>query len=448
MDKRKERGYANVSLRQCDNGTEFKGAVLELCARHGIEVRNSSSYHPQTNGSVEAANKIFKRQLRSLQTEFGTGVDDWVRFLPDLAIAINCAKPKRFPASFTPYNVFFGRSPHWLTPSMEADREVMGSIDSPAASPSPDNSFCSSSAPSIDSRASANTSLSPTASQTASPMRSPSLTPSKASSAAPHPSSPHNKASPGSADVRESDTDHFFDIDDIMPMEDETSRETEEDSLELTASEHTLAAHKKVYQDKMRAAVATAATVFTIGQVVSVRVPKQMLLPGEPRRIIAVVSGFNQGGYQVSTKYGIIQKRFPNGALNRVSKAQEEAHKNRIPTIPMTNGKVLKITLTKALQAIYRRSSIQAAQKGGRKGAKRAHPAPSSSLSPSPIHPPPPPSTQRATRRKTALSTASRVLKRPRWEYSLVSDSFDGEFKPETFQNRTRLQHRAATEPR
>lgn len=103
-------------VRQCDNGTEFKGAVLELCARHGIEVRNSSSYHPQTNGSVEAANKIFKRQLRSLQIEFGTGVDDWVRFLPDLAIAINCAKPKRFPASFTPYNVFFGRSPHWLTP--------------------------------------------------------------------------------------------------------------------------------------------------------------------------------------------------------------------------------------------------------------------------------------------------------------------------------------------
>ena len=94
---------------------------MELLARHLIRVFNSGSYCPQTNGAVEVANKIAKLRLWALQTEFGTGVRDWVYWLPDIALTLNTSRPKRFPARMTPYLVFFGRQLHWLEPLEEDD---------------------------------------------------------------------------------------------------------------------------------------------------------------------------------------------------------------------------------------------------------------------------------------------------------------------------------------
>jgi hypothetical protein len=47
----------------CNNGTEFKSALLKLAKQHGIPIITSQAYHLQTQGSVEKANEIFKTRL-------------------------------------------------------------------------------------------------------------------------------------------------------------------------------------------------------------------------------------------------------------------------------------------------------------------------------------------------------------------------------------------------
>jgi hypothetical protein len=76
-------------------------------------VINGRAYHPQTQGSVEKANDIFKQRLYACQAEYNT--TEWVRFLPEIARVVNSTRPSSLPARMTPYEVFFGRKPHWLT---------------------------------------------------------------------------------------------------------------------------------------------------------------------------------------------------------------------------------------------------------------------------------------------------------------------------------------------
>jgi len=97
----------------CDNGTEFKGELLKLLNSHGIPVINGRAYHPQTQGSVEKANDIFKQRLYACQAEYNT--TEWVRFLPEIVRVVNSTRPSSLPARVTPFEVFFGRKPHWLT---------------------------------------------------------------------------------------------------------------------------------------------------------------------------------------------------------------------------------------------------------------------------------------------------------------------------------------------
>ncbi|GAB5494880.1 MAG: hypothetical protein Phog2KO_50950 [Phototrophicaceae bacterium] len=48
----------------CDNGTEFKGMVLDLCKQEGIELKISSPYHPRTNGLAERLNQTLKQGIK------------------------------------------------------------------------------------------------------------------------------------------------------------------------------------------------------------------------------------------------------------------------------------------------------------------------------------------------------------------------------------------------
>ena len=96
-------------LRRCDNGTEFKGEVLELCKKLSIKVVNGKSYHPQTQGTVEVANKIFKARLAAVQAEEGTR--EWLRFLPIIGKVINSTPTSTLPRGITPFEAWFGRPP-------------------------------------------------------------------------------------------------------------------------------------------------------------------------------------------------------------------------------------------------------------------------------------------------------------------------------------------------
>jgi transposase InsO family protein len=57
---------------QFDNGNEFKGAVSELAKQLGIRIIRGRPYHPQTQGSIERANRTFKKRLTAFQLAKGT----------------------------------------------------------------------------------------------------------------------------------------------------------------------------------------------------------------------------------------------------------------------------------------------------------------------------------------------------------------------------------------
>jgi hypothetical protein len=59
----------------CDNGTEFQGGFDDLYNNRYpvIPCIRGHAYYPKTQGSIEAANKAFKRKLRALRRERGGG---------------------------------------------------------------------------------------------------------------------------------------------------------------------------------------------------------------------------------------------------------------------------------------------------------------------------------------------------------------------------------------
>ena len=50
-------------IMQADNGKEFKGALLLLLRKYGIQVVNGAPQSPQTQGLVEQANGIVEAKL-------------------------------------------------------------------------------------------------------------------------------------------------------------------------------------------------------------------------------------------------------------------------------------------------------------------------------------------------------------------------------------------------
>ena len=79
------------------------------------------AYHPQTQGTVEVANCTFKKRLGALQAQ--KGQSNWAALLPELALVINTTTFQALPCHKTPFEVWFGQKPHWITagPMEDAD---------------------------------------------------------------------------------------------------------------------------------------------------------------------------------------------------------------------------------------------------------------------------------------------------------------------------------------
>jgi IS30 family transposase len=93
----------------CDNGTEFKGEVQDLCDSLNIPTIRGRAYHPETQGSVEIANRTFKSRLYAEIME--SGVRNWASRLSEIAETINTTRPSCLRAHVTPFEVWFGRPP-------------------------------------------------------------------------------------------------------------------------------------------------------------------------------------------------------------------------------------------------------------------------------------------------------------------------------------------------
>lgn len=66
--------FAVPNILQCENSREFKGVLLVLLKNYSVKIINGSPQHPQTQGLVEQANGIMKKELspwRKVHTELG-----------------------------------------------------------------------------------------------------------------------------------------------------------------------------------------------------------------------------------------------------------------------------------------------------------------------------------------------------------------------------------------
>lgn len=74
-------------------------------------------------------------------------------------------------------------------------------------------------------------------------------------------------------------------------------------------------------------------------------------------------------------KDDIITQRFGHGRLNSVPRAQQEAYEKVIPRVPMKNGKILSLTPSQVLQALYRRDSVAISSKARTQISKDSPPS-------------------------------------------------------------------------
>jgi transposase InsO family protein len=105
-----------------DNGTEFAGEVEDAVRYRtpAIQIIHGRPYHPQTQGSIEVANKTFKLRLGALRAERGLP-HQWVKLLPELQEVTNITSNQQLPRHMTPFEVWFGRKPHWITSESQVE---------------------------------------------------------------------------------------------------------------------------------------------------------------------------------------------------------------------------------------------------------------------------------------------------------------------------------------
>ena len=72
---------------QCDNGREFKGALLVFLKKHNIKLINDRPQTLQTQRLVEQANAVVKNKIAKWQAINGTG--NWTDSLTEICDAIN-----------------------------------------------------------------------------------------------------------------------------------------------------------------------------------------------------------------------------------------------------------------------------------------------------------------------------------------------------------------------
>lgn len=77
-------------IMQCDNGKEFKGALLILLRKYGIQIVNGAPRSPQTQGLVEQANGVVESKLRAWKMDNGS--TEWADGILEVTLAMNTQK--------------------------------------------------------------------------------------------------------------------------------------------------------------------------------------------------------------------------------------------------------------------------------------------------------------------------------------------------------------------
>ena len=113
----------------------------------------------------------------------------------------------------------------------------------------------------------------------------------------------------------------------------------------------------------MRSGNALASNVFARDSIVSLTIPLNIRLLGELRRVFCRVVQHTPGGYQLNTKWGLLNHRYPHSELNGI-----EEDNGEIPHLTIQEAKkVKKITLNAVVSQMNSRDPIWATQRAGRK---------------------------------------------------------------------------------
>jgi hypothetical protein len=113
----------------------------------------------------------------------------------------------------------------------------------------------------------------------------------------------------------------------------------------------------------MRRRNTLATEVFARDSIVSLVIPLNIRLSGELRRVFCRVVQHTAGGYQLNTKYSLLNYRYPHSELNRVDEDNSE-----IPHLTIQEAKkAKKITLNMVVSQMNSRDPIWASQRAGQK---------------------------------------------------------------------------------
>lgn len=93
-----------------DKGRSFENHIIaELCKIYGVKKSRTSPYHPQGNAQCERYNRTLHDLLRTLEEDHK---QRWPEHIQSLTFMYNCTPHAS--TGFSPYQLFFGRSPTLL----------------------------------------------------------------------------------------------------------------------------------------------------------------------------------------------------------------------------------------------------------------------------------------------------------------------------------------------
>ena len=113
---------------QCDQGSEFKGVLKNMCKLLKIKLIYSSSNHPQSQGKIERSHATWKDKIRhDLIDSMEGGVCDWKKNLPALQKIYNEGIHRAI--GISPYECLFGRKSQNMVSKSEVNDETTEELD-------------------------------------------------------------------------------------------------------------------------------------------------------------------------------------------------------------------------------------------------------------------------------------------------------------------------------
>mgnify|MGYP001795616374 CR=1 FL=1 len=125
------REHGPPRILQFDQGSEFKGAVKDLCRSFKIKIIRSRPYHPQSQGKIERIHRTLRSKMEYNILKMDKEGVSWAKMLPEYQTVLN-NDPKEVLGYKTPFEIYFSRkfnakSSSPVTENHTETRSVLGS---------------------------------------------------------------------------------------------------------------------------------------------------------------------------------------------------------------------------------------------------------------------------------------------------------------------------------